>query len=294
MDFGHMLKTLRLSAKIGLRELSRTINVSPTYLSLVENGKQPPPSAVRIAQIEDALKVPSGYLLSLTDGLDADVSLFVQEVPEATDFLTVAKKNSMVSADFMELTGFLNTYGWARMRQTLEQTAAERLDSAREVHRPAVGDPYLWPFLREELVFDMAHTADKMSFFEEAMSLIDAQTDGLELELMLEGLLDRESVSSTGIGGGVAVPHAYVSGLDRMVVAFFRIPDGLDFDAIDGAPVYIALLLAGPRSSENLHLRLLARIAKLLSHKSFSKSLLEASGSREIVSIFREAEMKIP
>ncbi len=118
MDFGHMLKTLRLSAKIGLRELSRTINVSPTYLSLVENGKQPPPSAVRIAQIEDALKVPSGYLLSLTDGLDADVSLFVQEVPEATDFLTVAKKNSMVSADFMELTGFLNTHGWARMRQT--------------------------------------------------------------------------------------------------------------------------------------------------------------------------------
>ena len=294
MDFGHLLRTLRLSAGIGLRQLSRSINVSPTYLSLIENGKQSPPTAGRIAQLEKALEVPAGYLLSVTEGLKSDVTSFAQEIPEVTDFLNIATKNSMTSADFMELTGFLNAYGWKRLKEALETCAPQYLEPSSESEIQPIERPYIWPFLTEKLIFDVPATEGKAAFLEYAAHRIADQCKGVRSETMLKELLERERISSTGIGDGVAIPHAYVPGLDRMIVAFVRIPDGLKFDSIDGEPVYIVVFLAGARFSENLHLKLLARLAKLLSKRSFSRSVLEAAGPREIISLFRAAEMRIP
>lgn len=294
MNFGHLLKTLRLSAGIGLRQLSRNINVSPTYLSLIENGKQPPPTAGRIAQLEKALKVPAGYLLSVTGGLKSDMASFAREIPEVEDFLNMAVKNSMTSADFMELTGFLNAYGWKRLKEALETCAPQYMERVAESELREIQSPYLWPFLTESLIFDVAGMEDKWSFLEYAANHIAEQCNDIKAEMMLEELLERERKSSTGIGDGVAIPHAYVTGLDRMIVAFVRVPNGLDFDSIDQKPVYIVVFLVGPRFSENLHLKLLARLAKLLSKSSFSRSVLDAAGPREIISLFRAAEMRIP
>ncbi|UCD56750.1 MAG: PTS sugar transporter subunit IIA [Candidatus Hydrogenedentota bacterium] len=294
MNFGYILRTLRICAGVGLRELSRTIDVSPTYLSLVENGKQPPPSAIRIAQIEEALEVPPGYLLSITSGFNPDVTLFVQQVPEAVDFLNLARESSMSSADFMELTGFLNLYGWESMKQALERNGLEGVKSFPETPDKAIIGSYVWPFLDEGLIIDIVGVSEKGSFLKEAVGQIADQFDGVKPEVILRELLERENIASTGIGNGVAVPHAYVPGLDRMIVAFLRMPEGVDFDAIDGELVYMALLLAGPRSAENLHLKLLARIAKLVSHKSFCEGLLAATSPRSIISRFRSAEMRIP
>jgi len=294
VNFGHLLRTLRLSAGIGLRQLSRSIDVSPTYLSLIENGKQPLPTAGRIAQIEKALEVPAGYLLSVTGGLKSDVTSFAQELPEVMDFLNMATKNSMTSADFMELTGFLNAYGWKRLKGALETCAPQYLEPSSKSDLHTIGRPYIWPFLTEKLIFDVPAAEGKAKFLEYAAHRIADQCEGVKFETMITELLERERISSTGIGDGVAIPHAYVAGLDRMIVAFVRVPDGLEFDSIDKKPVYIAVFLAGPRFSENLHLKLLARLAKLLSKGSFSKSVLEAAGPREIISQFRAAEMRIP
>jgi PTS system fructose-specific IIC component len=85
-----------------------------------------------------------------------------------------------------------------------------------------------------------------------------------------------------------------VPGLKKMVVALFRILDGMDFESIDGEPVYMVLVMAGPHSSENVHLRLLARIAKLVRYDSFIESVLRATSPREVISMFRSAEMRIP
>ncbi len=294
MNFGHLLRTLRLSAGIGLRQLSRSIDVSPTYLSLIENGKQSPPTAGRIAQLEKALEVPAGYLLSVTGGLKSDVTSFAQEIPEVTDFLNMTVKNSMTSADFMELTGFLNAYGWKRLKEALETCVPQFLEPSSESELQPIKRPYIWPFLTEKLIFDAPATEEKSSFLEYAVHRMADQCEDMKPDLMLKELLDRERISSTGIGDGVAIPHAYLTGLDRMIVAFVRVPDGLEFDSIDQKPVYIVVFLAGPRFSEKLHLKLLARLAKLLSKGSFSKSVLEAAGPREIISLFRAAEMRIP
>ncbi len=289
-----MLKTLRLSAGVGLRELSRRIDVSPTYLSLVENGKQAPPNATRIAQIEQALEAPRGYLDSLTCGLCADMTRYVEEMPEAIDFLKVARRNTMAPADFMELTRFLSAYGWESMKQLLDSAKAKEGERARGPSDHTVSGPCVWGFLRKELIFDVYGVEGKEDFLDRLLGMVAERTGSFSKEEALAELIEHERFSSTGIGTGVAVPHLYLPGIDRMIVALARIPDGLDFDSVDGIPVRIAFLLLGPRSGENLHLRLLARIAKLLSYKSFHGRLLEADGADEIVSIFREAELGIP
>jgi PTS system nitrogen regulatory IIA component len=289
-----MLRILRLSAGISLRELARAIDVSPTYLSFVENAKQPAPSAARIAQIEEALNVPPGCLLSITHGLNSNLALFVQQVPEVADFLSMARENSMSSADFMQLTGVLNTYGWDKMKQALEEKMWLS-DDLPPCAREKMNDvPCIWPFLREEFIFDLTDIGDKISFFEEVSARIAAHIDGVGAERILEELLERERIASTGIGSGLAVPHAYVDGLNQMVVAFVRTPEGMDFDSVDGELVYMSVLLLGPRSAENLHLKLLARIARLLSYDNFCKSILVVSSPQEIMSTFRAAETRIP
>ncbi|MBI5116651.1 PTS sugar transporter subunit IIA [Candidatus Poribacteria bacterium] len=294
MEFGHILKTLRISAGISLRELSRTINVSPTYLSLVENGKQSPPNAARISQIEEALKVAHGSLLATTNNMDADVALLLRHVPEVVDFLKVARENAMGSEDFMELTGFLNSYGWQKMKEALEKASIEPFKSLSEDREKMAIGPHVWPFLNEKLIFDMVGLEGKEAFFEEIVTRMMRHLEGLRRDEIVEQLMERESIASTGIGDGIAVPHAYVSGLNRMVIVLARIRDGLDFDAIDDALVHVVLLLAGPLSSKNLHLMLLARITKLLSHKNFCESVFDADSPREIISLFRSMEMKIP
>lgn len=294
MDFGYILKTMRIEAGVGLRQLARTIDISPSYLSMIENGQQPPPTPERIAQIEQVLEVPRGYLLSVTRGFDAGLTSYIQEVPEIADFLFMAQEKGLKSEDFMELTGLLNAYGLKALKLATRAAGSKVDKSTIDNHSTGTTGPYLWPFLRKRLIFDASGMKDKVSFFKEAVTEIANQTKGLDREAILKGLIDREETASTGIGHGVAVPHAYTTGFDDMVLAVFRIPEGLDFDAIDGQPVYLVFILAGPKSSKQLHLKLLARIARLFSYDSFYQKILDARGQREIISTFKAAEMKIP
>ncbi len=295
MEFGHILKTLRIEAGVGLRELARAIDISPSYLSMIERGQLPPPAAKRIREIEQALHVPSGYLFCVTHALGPDLNRFVQDVPEAVDFLRMAKEKGMKSGDFMELTGLLNAYGLKGLKLSIRTTALRGdKSSILDSQSRGNGSQYLWPFLREELIFDTQNARNKETFLKKAVTEICERTDGLDRKTILKDLLGRESEASTGIGHGVAVPHVYTIGFDKMIVAVFRIPGGLDFDAIDGKPVHLVFILAGPRSSGHLHLKLLARIARLFSHNSFYETILKAPGRKEIILAFKAAETRIP
>jgi len=294
LDFGYILKTMRIEAGIGLRELARSIDISPSYLSMIEHGQQSPPTAERITQIEQVLDVPKGYLQSVTHGLDPDVSSFIRKVPEVADFLHMAKEKGVEPGDFMELTGLLNAYGLKGLRKAIKTVRSKAEKSEIDSHSHETAGPYIWPFLRRKLMFDVAGSKEKASFLEEAVAKIANQADGLDPGAILKDLLEREKAASTGIGHGVAVPHAYTTGPDGMIVALFRILGGLDFDAIDEQPVHMVFILAGPRSSELLHLKLLARIAKLISYNGFYEKILNVSSHREIISTFQSAEMQIP
>lgn len=107
-----------------------------------------------------------------------------------------------------------------------------------------------------------------------------------------EALIAREKSVSTGIGDGIAIPHAMISGISETLLAFGRKREGLPFDALDGKPVQLVFLLAGPEKQELTHLQLLSRLARFLKDDRFKTALLAAETEEEVLKIFREQEKK--
>ncbi len=110
---------------------------------------------------------------------------------------------------------------------------------------------------------------------------------------ILASLKQREETMSTGIGFGIAIPHCSSDRLDQVVAAFGRSPGGIEFDALDNAPVKFVVLFIVPKNQFQTHLRTLASIAKFLNDRSTRESLASAQSREEILSIFRERSQKV-
>jgi len=109
-----------------------------------------------------------------------------------------------------------------------------------------------------------------------------AAQEGLETAPLLEVLLEREKLGSTGIGEGIAIPHGKTTATDKLVVACGRSPQGVDFDSMDGKPTHLFFLLLAPENTAGAHLKALAKISRLLKEPDFRRKLLAASGTDEI------------
>jgi len=107
-------------------------------------------------------------------------------------------------------------------------------------------------------------------------------------------LLERESLGSTGIGEGVAIPHGKVQGIDRLVAAFGRSREGVQFASLDGKPARLFFLVVAPESnSAGMHLKALARISRLVKDERFRRHLLEAEGVEGLTKVLREEDERI-
>ena len=102
-------------------------------------------------------------------------------------------------------------------------------------------------------------------------------------EACLQDILDREASCSTAVGGAVAVPHAKSESVIRPAVAAMTLPEGVAWDAPDGAPVRLIFLLAVPKDAASLHVQLLADLARRLMHPDFIDSLLAAQTPEEFL-----------
>ena len=109
-------------------------------------------------------------------------------------------------------------------------------------------------------------------------------------EEMINTLLEREKLGSTGIGDGVAIPHGKLANLEELVVSFGRSKEGVEFDAMDGRPAHIFFLLMAPEDTTGKHLKALAKISKMLKDSSFRKKLLEAKSKDELYTIITEKD----
>ncbi|MDR3507771.1 MAG: PTS IIA-like nitrogen regulatory protein PtsN [Caulobacteraceae bacterium] len=113
----------------------------------------------------------------------------------------------------------------------------------------------------------------------QALSLVAemaARRFDLDAGEVLEALLAREAAGSTGVGAGVAVPHARLKGLDRMRGVFVRLETPVDFDAVDARPVDLLFALLAPPEAGSEHLRALARVARLLRKADLREQLRQA------------------
>ncbi len=111
-------------------------------------------------------------------------------------------------------------------------------------------------------------------------------------ETILASLKQREETMSTGIGFGIAIPHCSSDRLEEVVAAFGRSTSGIEFDALDNAPVKFVVLFIVPKNQFQTHLRTLASIAKFLNDRSVRDSLASAQSADEISSIFRDRAQK--
>ena len=109
---------------------------------------------------------------------------------------------------------------------------------------------------------------------------------------LLDALRRREEVVSTGVGNGVAIPHADMPGMDTPRLALGIFPQGVDFEALDEEPVYIVFLLLGTPRTPGLHMKILARIARLSKDEEFSEGLRRAQSPEDALRILESVESR--
>jgi PTS system nitrogen regulatory IIA component len=115
--------------------------------------------------------------------------------------------------------------------------------------------------------------------------LLATDDPALQPETVFERLLERERLGSTGLGHGIALPHARVKEVREAVGAFVQLQRGVDFDAIDEKPVDLAFALLVPESATEIHLQLLSRLATMFSDAMLRKDLREGGSAEEVLEI---------
>ncbi|MDF1580841.1 MAG: PTS sugar transporter subunit IIA [Desulfuromonadales bacterium] len=128
---------------------------------------------------------------------------------------------------------------------------------------------------------------DVLAELAEALFTFDESLDRTEV---IKVLHERERLGSTGIGDGVAIPHGKLKSLDKLLIAFARSIDGVDFDAMDGKPAHLFFLLVAPEESVGVHLKMLARISKILKNKATREQLVQAPDAQALYKIIADEE----
>ena len=142
---------------------------------------------------------------------------------------------------------------------------------------------------RERIMPDLQASNKRGTLEELAKTLADGP-DGLNLPAIMEVLLDRERLGSTGIGANIAIPHGKLSQLSELKVSFGRSLKGVDFDSMDGKPSHLFFLLLAPVNSAGLHLKALAKISRMLMNQTFRDNLMKAPGAEEIYRLIAERD----
>ncbi|MCF8025085.1 MAG: PTS sugar transporter subunit IIA [Desulfobacteraceae bacterium] len=144
-------------------------------------------------------------------------------------------------------------------------------------------------YIKKETILTDLASADKKGVIDELAEPV-AELAGLDHREIVRVLIERERLGSTGIGDGIAIPHGKINGLDSLVLGFGLSSKGVNFEALDGKPTHIFFLLLSPDDSTGLHLRILARISKLLKEDNFKKRLTQASSPADVLETIREVD----
>jgi PTS system nitrogen regulatory IIA component len=143
-------------------------------------------------------------------------------------------------------------------------------------------------FLSPERVIANLTSTNKQDALREITSFLsNVETDStLTPKHLFNAITDREELGSTGIGDGVAIPHAKIHGLKNLCACFARSTEGVNFKSIDQEPVLLIFMLLVPENSAGIHLKALARISRVLKEPDFREHLLQADNPQAIYEAF--------
>jgi fructose-specific phosphotransferase system IIA component len=144
------------------------------------------------------------------------------------------------------------------------------------------------------LIYDaieIAYNVDsKLQLLENLVKLLGNSGKVKDVDQAIKDVLEREEVMSTGVGKGIALPHAKSKVVTDSVAALAIIKKPLDFDSLDGEPINITFLLLGPENNVGLHLRLLSKVSRLMNNDSFRLQLIDCKTKDDVLVLFNSME----
>jgi len=132
----------------------------------------------------------------------------------------------------------------------------------------------------------------KEELIEQLIFLTEKQGKILDRDEVKKEVFEREKIMSTGVGKGIALPHAKTNAISDVCGAIAILKEPIDYDSLDKEPVQIAFLLLGLDSNVGLHLRLLSKISRLMNSDSFRSQLLEQKTPKDIIELIKKYEEK--
>lgn len=149
---------------------------------------------------------------------------------------------------------------------------------------------FLTDIIDEQCVKIPLQNKSKRGLIKELVDLL-AEVGRIEdRDLILESVLEREKLMSTGVGNGVAIPHAKSKAVENIIAAFGKTAEEVDFQSLDKKPVRLIFLLIGPEENPSLHIKALSKISRLTSHKKFRQKLLSATSPADVMEIVMDGE----
>jgi len=145
--------------------------------------------------------------------------------------------------------------------------------------------------LRPAAVVAELHSTEKIGVLRELSGALAKAIDGLDENKIFKALAERERLGSTGVGDGVAIPHAKINGIKQLYAAFGRSIDGIDFDSPDNKPSHLFFMLIAPDDSVVSHLEALKRVSFLLDQEDNRKQLMQAK-SPQLYQALQEVDEK--
>jgi PTS system nitrogen regulatory IIA component len=148
----------------------------------------------------------------------------------------------------------------------------------------------LLTLLGKERILPELSASSKKEALEELAAALDPAYTKETVQEICTVLKERESLGSTGIGEGIAIPHGKIKNLDTIEICFGRSLKGVPFDAVDGKPVHLFFLMLAPENAAGPYLKTLARLSRFLKKEKNRAHLLNAPGVDEIASVLARAE----
>ena len=145
-------------------------------------------------------------------------------------------------------------------------------------------------YMRDSLIFLDIKTSDKKEAITKTVELMKQNGAVKNANKFLDAVFERESLGSTAIGKGMALPHARTENIDQITITFVRLKQGVDFGAADKQPVSLIFLLGTPLKAVSEYLSVLSKLSKILKEDKIRKSLLKAESAAQVRKIFEEAE----
>jgi len=150
-------------------------------------------------------------------------------------------------------------------------------------------------YITEKQILLGLHHKKKRDVFKELLDvLLDLhKVSSASYDTILKSLIEREKLGSTAIGQGIAIPHARVEEIRKPLLVIGIKKEGMDFDSLDGEPVYVIFLIISSRREAGLHLKMLATISKLLRDKFFVEKLRTVDTPREVRELIKFQESRM-